>query len=291
MNILTPRDLKVLKYSGVIIIYVLNYLNDTAQSTYTESSRSVSTTPRTVTTTPQTTATTEITMTPRTTTITTTISSNLISPSIIPVVEQDRGNILLRRMNLKQALGDTVFISATRENLIDEAIKIYMEKPFLICKKLHVTFVGEEGLDLDGVSREFFSLFWKHFLYQYFRNSLPMMKPSLFAIDKEFVAAGRILVHGYILLGYLPININPCYLYFILTGNTPATKHVAVSFLNALLVSDQRLIDDAIRLHSFSESLNARLTALLGTMDLDTLPQPHNLREILKRLSWYQTHN
>ena len=221
-------------------------------------------------------------MTPRTTTTTTTIS-----PSIIPVVEQ--GNILLRRINLKQALGDTVFISVTRENLIDEAIKIYMEKPFFICKKLHVTFVGEEGLDLDGVSREFFSLFWKHFLYRYFRNSLPMMKPSLFAMDKEFVAAGRILVHGYILLGYLPININPCYLYFILTGNTPAAKHVAVSFLNALPVSDQRLIDDAIRLHSFSESLTARLTALLGTMDLDTLPQQHNLREILRHLSWYQT--
>ena len=105
-----------------------------------------------------------------------------------------------------------------------------------------------------------------------------MMKPNLFAMDKEFVAAGRILVHGYILLGYLPININPCYLYFIPTGSTPAAKHVVVSFLNALPVADQRLIDDATRLHSFSESLTAQLTALFGTMDLDTLPQPHNLK-------------
>ena len=68
-------------------------------------------------------------------------------------------------MNLKQALGDTVCIFVTRENLIAEVVKIYLEKPFLICKKLLVTFVGEEGLDLDGVSREFFSLFRKHFLH------------------------------------------------------------------------------------------------------------------------------
>ena len=64
----------------------------------------------------------------------------------------------------------------------------------------------------------------------------------------------------------------------IITGNTLAAKHVAVSLLNALSVADQRLIDDAISLHF-------RLTAMLGTMDLDTLPQPHNLKETFKLVS------
>ena len=71
-------------------------------------------------------------------------------------------------------------------------------------------FEGETGDDLDGLTREFFSIFWAEFT-----QKLPGNVRKYFAVDPcsvmatdDLKAVGRILVHGFLLTGYLPLYIN-----------------------------------------------------------------------------------
>ena len=84
--------------------------------------------------------------------------------------------------------------------------------------KLTVKFENELGEDYSGVSREFFSEFWLKFLKRNFyvnNQYLPLMTPHNLYAEHVFVAAGRILIHGYILLDYLPFSLNTALMYYI----------------------------------------------------------------------------
>ena len=48
------------------------------------------------------------------------------------------------------------------------------------------------------------------------------IKPEMVLSKDQTMAAGRILVHGFLLTCYLPIFIGKAQLYFILTGKKPS---------------------------------------------------------------------
>ena len=54
-------------------------------------------------------------------------------------------------------------IVVLRANILRTALQIYQDSNILN-KKFGVSFIGEKGEDLDGLTRKFFALFWKEFL-------------------------------------------------------------------------------------------------------------------------------
>ena len=51
-------------------------------------------------------------------------------------------------------------MSLPRENLVLEVINMYSNNNDIEQCALHVSFIGEEGEDFDGLTREMFTLFW-----------------------------------------------------------------------------------------------------------------------------------
>ena len=57
-------------------------------------------------------------------------------------------------------LTSAVNIEVVREEIVASVLKHYRKDPELQHKQLNVTFKGEVGLDLDGLTREMFNLFF-----------------------------------------------------------------------------------------------------------------------------------
>ena len=72
---------------------------------------------------------------------------------------------------------------------------------------LDVGFVGEPGVDANGLKKETFSLFWVEALNKLFDGGIevvPIVDPASSAM---FKCLGVILTHGYILTGFYPVNV------------------------------------------------------------------------------------
>ncbi len=100
-----------------------------------------------------------------------------------------------------------VRVQVQRENLVPQVLKMYSEQPDLVHSSLEVVFEGEKAADLDGVTREFFSIFMREFSSQYLvgnRQKCPDMN-HLTLDEDTFEVFGRIVSHAYVLLEYPPI--------------------------------------------------------------------------------------
>ena len=71
-------------------------------------------------------------------------------------------------------------------------------------------------------------------------------KPDLLRDSVDYEIFGRILVHGYILTGYLQIHFNNAALYHVLTGRKPIKDILKCSFLNCLSRADQDLVVNSL---------------------------------------------
>lgn len=114
----------------------------------------------------------------------------------------------LRRQTLQQMTTIQELIIG-RSDIVKQAIEFYKDASISTCR-LSVSFLGEDGVDINGLTREFITLFWKKFtesqMYgekEVYVQSAPGSKYG----SSEYEAVGRILAHGFILTGFLPTRI------------------------------------------------------------------------------------
>ena len=114
-----------------------------------------------------------------------------------------------RDMFLSQLTEKQEFL-VDRSKRFEQAVTLYQDESIMSCT-LYIRFNNEEGDDFDGLTREFFSVFWERFFDKYCRGHtlkyiylMPENIPPL----PLCMAAGRILLHGFILTRFVPININ-----------------------------------------------------------------------------------
>ena len=98
---------------------------------------------------------------------------------------------------------------------------MYQEDSILACK-LYVRFEGEAGVDLEGITRDFFSAYWRSALARCTagQNHLYLKaSPGCLVNRDKSKAMGRILLHGFLVCSFLPHHLHNATLYAILTGN------------------------------------------------------------------------
>ena len=74
-------------------------------------------------------------------------------------------------------------------------------------------------MDLDGLKREAYSLFWKQALEDYFEGSptfVPRVSPEI--EESTMRTPGRIISHQYVLTGIFPVHINKEFIVATLCG-------------------------------------------------------------------------
>ena len=98
-----------------------------------------------------------------------------------------------------------------RDTIVQTMINIY-QKEEILEQRLYVTFVGEVGKDVGGLSKQIFSLFCSAILERHCGGSgMKYIKPAYTTRKFErqsLQAIGRILFHGFSLYKFFPLNLN-----------------------------------------------------------------------------------
>ena len=116
------------------------------------------------------------------------------------------------RIKFMQSAGCVANLSTHKVNritLYNDLLALYMNCNDLIQEyHLSMEFIGEQAVDLGGVSRDVMSAFWQTTYEKLFDGSklfVPVVSPH---VELSLLPAlGKILSHGYLCTGFLPTQI------------------------------------------------------------------------------------
>ena len=104
--------------------------------------------------------------------------------------------------------GESRNVKMDRANIVQDMLQLYKDKG-VAEGLLNVNFCNEPALDMDGVKREAFTLFWEKVMLLYFDGTTTYVLPISPSIDESvYVTLGRILSHGFVMVGVFPTMIN-----------------------------------------------------------------------------------
>ena len=175
----------------------------------------------------------------------------------------------------------------SRSNIYNDVLKLYSnfdrlanEYPF------HIAFNDEEALDTGGVSRDMFSGFWKSTCDRFFDGSGSLVPATHPNVDMGALPIiGTVLSHGYIVSGFLPVQVSFPVIAAILLGPTITIEDSLLikSFIGHLNYYDASILKEAFleRGREFSPQIASRIFALLSGYDSRKVPSPGNLKSTL----------
>ncbi|PFX12818.1 hypothetical protein AWC38_SpisGene23160 [Stylophora pistillata] len=146
-----------------------------------------------------------------------------------------------RKMDVLDKLSGVTNVWVHRKTVMRDLLKTYENSREITQQLVTFSFHGEVGMDLDGLKREAYSLFWKQVLEDYFDGSstfVPRVSPEI--EESTMRTLGRIISHQYVLTGIFPVHINRAFMVAMLCGRQA--------------VSDEDLIGDFLEYISENES-------------------------------------
>jgi len=106
---------------------------------------------------------------------------------------------------------EIIEVSVRCDNILEDVISLYSSNPHLALHKLSVSFVGEEGDDFGGFTKDLFTSFWIAAFKEFFYGedvvvpSLPLHRSKTDL--PKFIMIGRILSHSVALTGSFPVQL------------------------------------------------------------------------------------
>ena len=155
-------------------------------------------------------------------------------------------------MDVLDKLSGVTNVWVHRETVMRDLLKTYTNSREITQQLVTFSFHEEVGMDLDGLKREAYSLFWKQALEDYFEGSstfVPRVSPEI--EESMMRTLGRIISHQYVLTGIFPIHINRAFMAATLCGRQA--------------VSDEDLLEAF--LEYISENESQELKAILVQSD------------------------
>ena len=118
---------------------------------------------------------------------------------------------------------NSVEVNIRRHNLVQDVLDFHDNKDNLE-KGVTFKYVDEPGVDLDGVKRDVFTLFWRQSRCRFLEGNDHSFVPRATGIPREqYVLIGRILSYGYITAGIFPAFVNRAFMQAPLCGEDSLT--------------------------------------------------------------------
>ena len=178
-----------------------------------------------------------------------------------------------------------------RSAIYTDVIHIYREEDIIFEFPLCIEFLGEIAFDCGGVTREMFSAFWDKCYANLFDGStllVPMLNPQTDISILPII--GRIISHGYLSCGFLPIRIAlPC-LVGILCGSSTVIPQTLLqdAFLDYISNIEKSLFKEALNCVVFTPEVQEKLLTTLSRFGCRQLPTPSNLLKCLQQIAFYE---
>ena len=179
-----------------------------------------------------------------------------------------------------------------RENLYEDVLDMHREGGVVGEYPLSVKYKGENAVDDGGVQRDVFSAFWVEayiHLFEGAKTLIPMVQPG---IDiSTFSIIGRIISHGYLASGFLPIRIAlPSLISMILGPSITIPSSIIIeSFIEYVSEVERVTLKSALASSvPFSSSMAEDLVNILSRFGCRQRPTHLNLSKVIEDVARYE---
>ena len=182
-----------------------------------------------------------------------------------------------------------------RITLFEDLLKLYDTDSDIVKEyPLQMDYFGENAVDLGGVSRDVMSAFWELAYEKLFDGSkllVPVISPH---VDlSSLPTIGKILSHGYLCTGFLPIQISfPSLAAMLLGPNVDVESRVLLeSLLDYVSDVDRSVLHGAVQIaahtskSTFPPDVQEQLLTVLSNYGCRQLPSPSNLSQLLTNIA------
>ena len=180
-----------------------------------------------------------------------------------------------------------------RKDIFSEVYDMYYTGDIISECPIFIKFLKEDGVDMGGIQRDMFSGFWKEAYAKFFEGSnllIPMVNPH---IDMTaYPIFGRIISHGYLVAGYLPIQITlPTLICMLLGSVSPAGKFLLDAFLEYISNQERHLIKEVILLGTagkFPDHVQEKMLNILSRFGCRQIPAPASFVACIEDIAKYE---
>ena len=170
-----------------------------------------------------------------------------------------------------------------RANILSTVVALFRQDG--ICEQfpLHISFKGEIGVDVGGVYRDMLSALWEH-AYETLFDGGCLLTPQLHPASdlSALPVIGKVLSHGFIGSGFLPVNVAFPTLALMLLEKCEVSDDILLStFLDTLSTIESFTLSKALVATEFSQDLQDKLVEILGKFNCRTMPRPENLNQLV----------
>ena len=180
-----------------------------------------------------------------------------------------------------------------RETVLQDLLKVYESSSDIAESRATFSFHGEEGMDLDGIKREAYSIFWKQVLDEYFEGSntfVPRIGPDI--EESMLRAVGRIISHQYVLTGVFPVQINKAFMVAMLCGRKALTDEDLIESFLAYISGNEsmemREIMKECKEGKLTEKSYDFLVDFFSDYQVTKRPSPTNLQATLVQVAKHE---
>lgn len=181
---------------------------------------------------------------------------------------------------------DIAQVNIVRTNLVQDVLDFHTEKENL-AQGVQFQFVGEPGVDLDGIKRDVFTLFWRQARCRFLEGNDNSFIPRVTGLSREqYVLLGRIISYGYVTAGIFPAFLNKGFMQALLCGeDSLADHHLIDALLDYLTVYErERLLRLMGATHLSLEDIDF-LVDFADRGGVALVPTVHNIRNIVVEVS------
>ena len=179
-----------------------------------------------------------------------------------------------------------------RTNVYEDVLDLYKEGEVVGEYPVFIKFVGEQAVDQGGVQRDMLSAFWAEaytHLFEGAKTLTPMIHPGL---DMTiFPILGRIISHGYLACGILPVCIALPSLISMLLGPTVSIPSTIViqSFIDYVSDVERGTLKAALDSEEpFSCAIRGDLVNVLSRFGCRQVPTRSNLHNLIEQVARYE---
>lgn len=179
-----------------------------------------------------------------------------------------------------------------RDNLYEDVIDVYRCGDIVGECPIQIKFSGEGALDYGGVQRDMFSAFWEEAYSKFFEGAtllIPMFHPHMDM--KIYPILGRILSHGYLVAGHLPVRIAlPTLINMLLGPKNVSSQILLEAFLDYISDAERAVFKEALlnKGDRFPCSIQQTLLSILSRFGCRQLPTPMNLMSCIQHIAEYE---
>jgi hypothetical protein len=180
-----------------------------------------------------------------------------------------------------------------RDNIYEDVIDMYRSGDIVGECPIHIEFSGEQARDYGGVQRDMFSALWEDVYSKFFEGATlltPMVHPHM---DMSiYPVLGRVLSHGYLVAGHLPVRIAlPTLINMLLGPKTVSRTILLEAFLDYISATERTIFKEALTYGTegkFPGAIQETLLSVLSRFGCRQLPTPVNLSGCIEKIAQYE---